>query len=344
MVSHRFGRLLGICAGVGVLAGCSFGGDAANRASVLPTAGTHSITLPSGMRVDFGPSVKGDVHRGGGWISPNIGQTPIIYGSSYNGGFINIYALKGQNQTVIGQLTNSLVSPQGMVVDGQHRLWVANTNASNIVAFQRGSTTPFRILDDANEYPVAIAVDESGNVYAANAQTTTGGNGDVTVWARGHTKPTETLTTSNLLLALGLGVDAQGNLYLAYIGQMGPAVAEFPKGSQTPVPVGLIDFSISDIIFDDSADLVMENGQGGLGFWPSPYGGSPTMNIPAFGNEPTFNNTETKVWVALANPNTPEINEYDVSTGALIDTITNGYNANAWPYGIAIDPHASLSN
>lgn len=296
------------------------------------------------MHVEFGPYVKSPVNRRGGWISPNIGQTPIIYGSSYNGGFINIYDLKGKNQTIIGQLTADLVSPQGMAVDGQHRLWVANTNAGEIVAFARGSTTPFRILQDTDEFPVAVAVDESGNVYAANAQSTTGGPGTVTVWAPGHKKPTAVLTDSDFILCLGLGVDATGDLFVTYIGNFGPTVAEFPKGSQTGQTVSIGGFSISDIIFDDSANLIMSDNEGGVGFWPSPYNGGPRRHIPAFGNEPTFNFGETKMWVALANGDTPEMNEYDVSTGALVDTITNGFNANAWPFGVAIDPRASLSN
>lgn len=311
---------------------------------MLPGVASHAYTSPGGMHVEFGPYVKSPVNRGGGWIKPNTGQTPIIYGSSYNGGFINIYALKGQNQTVIGQLTNSLVSPQGMVVDGNHRLWVANTNAGNIVAFERGSTTPFRILQDANEYPVAVAIDESGTVYAANAQTTSGGPGSVTVWKRGHVTPTATLTDSNFILCLGIGVDASGDVFVNYIGNMGPAVDEFVKGSQTATPVNIGGFSISDIIFDDSADLIMSDNEGGVGFWPPPYQGGPNRHIPAFGNEPTFNRAETHIWVALANANTPEMNEYDATTGALLDTITNGFNAGAWPFGIAIDPRASLSN
>lgn len=346
MGSHRFVRLFAICIGLAV-AGCSFAGGPASRTALSSSgAQARAVALAHGMHVEFGPYVGASSGRAGGWVSPSVrsGVTPIIYGSSYNGGFINIYALKGQNQTVIGQLTSNLVSPQGMVVDGQHHLWVANTNAGNIVAFQRGATTPFRILQDANEYPVAIAIDESGNVYAANAQTTSGGNGSVTMWARGHVKPTATLTSSDFILCLGIGVDPTGDVFVTYIGQMGPAVDEFPKGSQTAQPVNIGGFSISDIIFDDSANLIMSDNEGGVGFWPSPYQGGPERHIPAFGNEPTFNVAESKLWVALANANTPEMNEYDVSTGALVDTISNGFNANAWPFGVAIDPRASLSN
>jgi hypothetical protein len=324
------------------IAGCSAAGGPVG--SALPHRASGAGVMSQGTHAAFGPYASAPVHRGGGWISPDAGQAGIIYGSSYNGGFINLYALKGHNQTVVGQLTNSLLSPQGMVVDGQQRLWVANTNAGNIVAFARGATTPFRILSDTNEYPISVAVDESGNVYAANAESTTGPPGNVVMYKPGATKPTTILTYSDFNIVLCLGVDAGGNVYVSYIGNAGPALMMFPKGSTTGQQVNLSDLTISDIIFDDSADLLMEDGSGGLGVWPAPYSGGPIRTIPAFGNEPTFNNTEAKVWVALANPNTPEILGYDVATGSLFDTITNGYNANAWPYGVAIDPRASLSH
>lgn len=331
-----------------VLAGCSTAATpTSSGAGTQPVAaGRTTIRLPDGMRVAFGPYSGPASHRGGGWMSPaaKSGLTGIIYGASYDGGFVNLYALHGTDQTVIGQLTNSLVSPQGIVVDGAHRVWIANTNAGNIVAFKRGETTPFRTLDDANEFPVAVAIDESGNVYAANAESTTGPPGNVVMYAPGATSPTETLTFSDFNIVLGLGIDAQGNRYVSYIGSQGPSVVEFPKGSTTGQQLNMADLEISDIIFDDSADLLMEDGSGGLGVWPSPYQGLPSKTIPAFGNEPTLNAVEARVWVALADPNSPEILAYNMKTGDLVDTITAGFNGNALPYGVALDPRASLAH
>ena len=336
---HTYWRLAAIGATVAI-AGCS---AATNSLTSAPPQRAAVRTITNrGMHVDFGPYNASPVKRGGGWISPKAAQTGIIYAASYNGGFINMYALKGTNQTVIGQLTNSLLSPQGIVVDGKQRVWVANTNVGNIVAFNRGATKPFRILQDANEFPVSVAVDESLNVYAANAEGTNGPPGNVVMYARGATSPTAVLTYSDFNIVLGLGVDGLGNLYVSYIGSFGPSVVEFPKGSRTAQPVNLADVEISDIIFDHNADLLMEDGNGGVGVWPPPYSGGPTRTIDAFGNEPTFTRSERKIWVALANPDTPELLGYEVDNGALLDTITNGFNSNAWPYGVAIDPRASL--
>lgn len=325
-------------------AACSSAGTHAVLSAGVQQHASHTLSV-GGAHVAFGPYVGPNAgHRVGGWMSPKAGLTGIIYGASYNGGFVNLYALNGNNQTVIGQLTTDLVSPQGIVVDGLHRVWIANTNAGNIVAFKRGQTTPFRILQDANEFPVAVAIDEGGNVYAANAESTTGPPGNVVMYAPGATSPTATLTFSDFNIVLGLGVDASGNRYVSYIGSQGPSVCVFPKGSTTAQKLNMSDLSISDIIFDDNADLLMEDGSGELGVWPQPYQGIPTSNIPAFGNEPTFDAAERRVWVALANNSTPEILGYNVKTGALIDTITAGWSSSAIPYGVAVDPRASLSH
>ena len=336
-------RILGNLAALGAaaaIAGCS--AATTPTTAIAPQHAASRVITGQGMRVEFGPYNASPVKRGGGWISPKAAQAGIIYGASYNGGFINMYALKGTNQTVIGQLTNSLVSPQGIVVDGKQRVWVANTNAGNIVAFNRGATTPFRILQDANEFPISVAVDESLNVYAANAESTSGPPGNVVMYTRGATTPTAVLTYPDFNIVLGLGVDGLGNLYVSYIGSFGPSVVEFPKGSQTGQPVNLSDVEISDIIFDHNSDLLMEDGSGGVGVWTPPYSGGPTRTIDAFGNEPTLTRSERKIWVALANPTTPEILGYEVDNGLLLDTITDGFNGNAWPYGVAIDPRASL--
>jgi hypothetical protein len=50
----------------------------------------------------------------------------------------------------------------------------------------------------------------------------------------------------------------------------------------------------------------MANNQGGLGIWAPPYNGKPLRSIPAFGNDPTFNHRENRIWVAVANSQ-PEI-------------------------------------
>jgi hypothetical protein len=324
------GRALVLGATTALAAGCAGG-----------TIVTPQRVSGVGTQVLWREPASGHAVAGAGWLSPAALSGPVLYGSSYDGGFINLYPLHGNNQQVIGKLTSGLLSPQGMAVDRRHDLWVANTNAFNIVAFKRGATTPFRTLDDSGYYPVTVVVGTDGTVYAANVVSTTGPPGNVAVYKRGSTKPTQTLTYSGFGLVLGLGIDASNNLYVAYSPNGPPAVVEFPADSQTGQPVNLTNISASDIVFDDQNDLVMENASGGLGIWTPPYSGGPARSIPAFGNQPTFNAREGRIWVALADFSTPKILGYDFVTGNLIDTITNGFTPNsAIPYGVAIDPGA----
>ena len=342
----RFARCALVVAVAAALAACSGGPSVTSAPSMgSPLAQVSTIrgehVVRAGTQIfRFGGKIR-NVRRHHSWISSAAAKQPLLYGSSYDGGFVNIYAEKGQNQSPIGQLTDGLLSPQGMTVDAKHRLWVANTNAFTVVAFNRGSTTPLITLNDPNFYPLEVAVDKSGTVYAANAESTTGPPGNVTVWAKGSTNPTATLTYPDFLIVLGVGVDAGNNVYVSYIPTSGPpSIVEFPSGSQTGQPVAVQDASEGEMAFDSSADLVMEALQNSLGVWAPPYTGSPARTIPAFGNEPTLNRREHKVWIAYANYSTPHILGYNYISGKLVDTIASGWSDTAIPYGVAVDPRA----
>jgi|HubBroStandDraft_1064217.scaffolds.fasta_scaffold189540_1 hypothetical protein len=319
------------------------GAVAAPLLSVATAAASVPHTIHLGATVYSFGGVARSVHRRPSWIAPAAMHGGILYGSSYDGGFINLYSLKGKDQAPIGQLSAGLTSPQGLAVDRHHRLWVANTNAYSVVGFKRGASSPFATLNDAGFYPVSVAVDSNGTVYAANAEGVNGPPGNVTVWAKGSTNPTATLTYASFEIVLGLGVDAQNDLFVTYIPTSGPpSMVEFPAGSQNGVPVSIEEANVGDITFDESGNLVMEDLENTLGIWAPPFTSGPERTIPVLGNEPTFDRKEKTIWLAYANFSTPKIFGYDYATGSLHDTITNGWTASAIPYGVATDPAASL--
>jgi hypothetical protein len=340
MSSSRLSRASGLLVCVAFAAGCAAGPSSSTTPLVAQNPQPATASRAHSV-VGYGTASR-PARVGAGWLSPAARHQALLYGSSYDGGFINIYPLRGNNQQVVGQLTSGLVSPQGMMVDRHQRLWVANTNANNILAFKRGATEPLKTLSDPGYYPVTVAVAADGTVYAGNVVSLSGPPGNVEVYAHGSTTPTATLTYTGLEFVLGLGVDAKGDLFVSYVPQSGPpALIEFPKGSKVAQQMPTSDESDGDIVFDRANDLVMADGQGSLGVWPSPWGGAPARTVPAFGNEPTFDRKEDRIWVALANLSTPEILGYDYTTGALVDTITDGFTAqSAIPYGVAIDPAA----
>jgi hypothetical protein len=303
--------------------------------------GEHVLRIGAQTIRFGGPTLHRAARRG--WISRAQASGGVLYGASYDGGFVNIYPVKGNDQAPIGQLTSTLVSPQGLAVDRHHHLWVANTNAFNIVGFDRGATTPFTTLSDPGYFPISVAVDSKGTVFAANAEGTSGPPGNVTFWKKGQTTPSGTLTFSNFLIVTEIGIDSSDNVYVSYVPKSGPPqVAVFAAGSQTGQQLDIEDATLSDITFDSSKNLVMETLSNTLGVWAPPYTSDPTRQLPAFGNEPTFDKNEGKIWVAYANSSTPMIEGYEYANGVLKDTITNGWSSTAIPYGVAIDPPAPL--
>lgn len=320
-------------AAVAALSACSGMPSTASAPSSSSFAlGTHMIRF--GDRTHFNPARRS-------WISPAAMKGAVIYGASYDGGIINIYPLKGTNQSPIGQISAN--SPQGVAVDKHHQLWAASTNAYEVLGFKRGKTSPFTTLDDTGYYPISVAVDSHGTVFAANAESTTGPPGNVTYWTEGSTSASGTLTLPSFQIVTEIGIDANDNVYVSYIPKSGPpAVAEFPAGSTTGQQLNIADANLSDITFDKKQNLVMETLSNVLGVWAPPYDSGPTRTIPAFGNEPTFDKSESGVWIAYANFSTPMIEGYDYKTGAQIDKITNGWSSTAVPYGVAIDPPAKL--
>ncbi len=334
-------------AAVAAIAACSNGASVGTTPSVPDRFATSNSAhgdhvLRVGAQIfRYGGSRDGSAHPARGWMSPAGKSGGVLYGSSYDGGFINVYPVRGNEQAPIGQLTSGLLSPQGMAVDQHHNLWVANTNAFSVVGFKRGSTVPFRTLDDPNYFPLSVAVDGNGTVYAANAASVNGPPGNVTVWAKGKRQPTAVLTYPNFQIVVGVAVDVANNLYVSYIPTSGPpAMVEFPAGSQTGQPVNIQGVNEGEMTFDSSGNLVMETLQNNLGIWAPPFTSGPARTIPAFGNEPTFNQTEHRVWIAYANFSTPHILGYNYTTGKLVDTISNGWTNSAIPYGVAIDPAA----
>ncbi|MBV8725778.1 MAG: hypothetical protein JO351_09665 [Candidatus Eremiobacteraeota bacterium] len=106
-------------------------------------------------------------------------------------------------------------------------VWICPVNFYDI---RNGFTFPTGQLSGVSN-PVQIAVDREGTVYVANAQTDAAGDGAVTIYPRGHTAPSRTLTTG-LNTSLGVAVDSAGTVYVS--NKLVASVEVFPKGASAP--------------------------------------------------------------------------------------------------------------
>jgi hypothetical protein len=148
----------------------------------------------------------------------------------------------GPSNQIAGSATG-LNKPLYLSFDGNHTLYVANSNGSVVVfgAGATGNTAPKTNINGAStqlSQVSAVAADSLLNIYVSNV--TSGGVAQVDVFpngATGNATPSPILT-GTLKTPRGLAFDACGNLYVADSGNASVAVfvAPGPLGSPSPSP------------------------------------------------------------------------------------------------------------
>lgn len=186
---------------------------AVSPAATIDT-GSGTLSLAAGVNPDgspaSGPGVIG-VENGATVVSRNTGPDAItLRGADIEiatgAGGAYVGALPSPFSTNPSATITGLASPQGLVLDAQGNLYVADTTNNTVSVFAPGSTTPFRTLTGLNG-PANMAFDASGNLYVTN----NGGN-TVSAFSPGTTTPSWTLT--GLSTPYSIAVDAQGFLYV----------------------------------------------------------------------------------------------------------------------------------
>src|SRR5579863_1061790 len=115
------------------------------QADVLHPAERPPVASPP--RLSIAPRL--DTGDATPYVSPDAdcGTGPLVYASQYYTNAIQIYKQFGTDQAPCATIQRGLVEPQGMAVDASKDVWVANTGSSTILAFKKGSVTPYLTLD-----------------------------------------------------------------------------------------------------------------------------------------------------------------------------------------------------
>jgi hypothetical protein len=180
-------KALSAAAALALLAGCSSGSAIAPKPGGLQS---HARTSMGHVPAVVGPlgAMKIAYHatkRVGFNACPASGT--IEYVSDFNNSVINIYKGKFAGQGPCGQLASaSILNPEGLFVDKQDHLWVADTGNGNVLEFARGGSSPIATyVDTANgnsEFPVDVTVAKDGTVIASNIYTPNTGIGSISTW------------------------------------------------------------------------------------------------------------------------------------------------------------------
>jgi hypothetical protein len=145
------------------------------------------------------------------WIDPAAKSGPLVYVTDSGTNTAQVYSyptLKSVGQ--IGGLDN----PQGDCVDKNNNVWIVNTQASQILEYAHGGTTPIATLSDPNQYPVGCSFDPTtGNLAVSNFYSTSGPPGSISIYTNATGTPA-TFTPPGFAVVYYLAYNANGTLYL----------------------------------------------------------------------------------------------------------------------------------
>ena len=223
-------------------------------------------------------------------------------------------------------ISSGLSGPQGVAVDSQGNLYIADTGNNAIKQWNPG--TQQTVLSAGLNNPRAVAVDAHGNVYVADS-------GNNAIEEPGTANPTLVASLSN---PSGVAVDGQGNVYFSNTGNnsIGEWNAASPQqetlvSSGLNNPTGVAVDTLGNVYFADSGDNAIKE-------WATP--GGPVNPLVAAGlNNPTGLAVDGQGNVYIADTGNSAIKEWNAGSQQVAVLVSSGLNG---PAGIAVDAQGNL--
>ncbi len=230
-ISRSIPYAFGVFTVIVTLAGCGgsqINPSGATQGVVQPGVAAQSLLSPLAQR-NGAMTVDSDHSRS--WMAPQAQRNSLLYISDL--GTNAVYVHSYPKGTLLGTLTG-FDAPVGECVDNKGDVFIANYQASNILEYAHGGTSPIATLSDPGYLPWDCAVDPTtGNLAVTNAGTTpSGGPGNVAIYKEAKGKPKAYYTAPFISQMLFGSYDKAGNLFVDGANS-GSAFAfgELPKGS-----------------------------------------------------------------------------------------------------------------
>jgi hypothetical protein len=140
-------------------------------------------------------------------VNAKGGESIVVSDASNN--VVDIFDAAGE-QTA--QLTG-FSQPQGLGLDKQGNLYVADTSNGRIQVYAPGFTSAPKTIDDPGQSPASVAIDRQGNLAVANILTASGASGSVSFFDNAGSLLT-TLSNPSFAKVIFDAFDRNGNLYI----------------------------------------------------------------------------------------------------------------------------------
>ncbi|HXM39618.1 MAG TPA: BACON domain-containing carbohydrate-binding protein, partial [Bryobacteraceae bacterium] len=233
--------------------------------------------------------------------------------------------------TPISTLVSSgLNNPQGVAVDGQGNVYIADTADSAIKKWTPGTPQPALLVSGLNN-PAAVAVDGYGNVYIADT-------GNHAIKEFGAASRQLTTLVPGLSNPSGVAVDGQGNVYFSdtsdnNIDEWNASSGQVTTlaGSGLSNPTGVAVDAAGNVYFADSGNNAVKK-------WAA-AGGQVTATIPAGLNDPTGVAVDGLGSVYTADTGDIAIKEWNAGSQQVATLASAGLNS---PMGTAVDAQGNI--
>ena len=196
-------------------------------AASLPGCGGLPFDSAQAAAIPQSRAIAGRVDGRGSWMSPSAERADLLYISDAKSAEVYVYRLRDL------KLSGTLAGfsyPGGECSDGRGNVWI--TDASRIVEYAHGGTSPISVLSDPNVYAVSCSVDpSSGNLAVTNLFTVGSGQGSVAIY-KGASGSPAIYEDSSMYYVYFCGYSSTGELYVDGMSSAGAFLfAELPKGS-----------------------------------------------------------------------------------------------------------------
>ena len=222
-ISRQRSYALSVLAAAALLAGCN-GNSGSQSSGLTPSSGVNSATSSGGADTQTrdahqasdtfaGVSWMGNVQpdHQKSWVSPDVQRAPrLLFVSDTGTNDITIYRMPAMS--VKGVLTG-FNQPQGECSDRQGNIYIANTQATQVLEYSRTGTL-LNTYTDKYGYPVGCAVNpRNGDLAVTNIRGLYLSAGQVLVYTSPSSSPT-VLTNPKQHSYYFVGYDIHGDLWV----------------------------------------------------------------------------------------------------------------------------------
>jgi len=193
-------------------------------------AGLGLITLsPTGAPINGSPVSGGGLE--GAWWGIAIDQHNRIWTANYTGAdtaefydpnfiggdTVSEFNDAGVPLSATGYTNGGLRAPQGVAVDRQGNIWIANHVGNSVTEYPHGNAAAARVFTGPTlTLPFAIAIDQRGNKWVDDNAISAQSGGVTRIDASGTVHPW--ITGGGLRSPQGMAVDQRGNVWVANLG------------------------------------------------------------------------------------------------------------------------------